>query len=95
MSFRVGEDSLEARMPPVVYRVKFRDIEGVEVVSLPWYIGWGLRVMGRRLAFVSRRGRAVSIKKRRGFFRELVLTVQNPERFAETVKSRALQKLNT
>ncbi len=92
MRFRAGSEHVEAWMFPVRYRVGYGEVEGVDVVELPWYWGWGLRVLGRRLAFVSRHGRAVRIRKRQGVFRELLLTVREPERFAELVRLRAHAK---
>jgi len=41
---------------------------------------------GRRLAFISMRKSAVLIEKKRGFFRKLILTTQNPEEFNKKIK---------
>jgi len=49
-------------------------------------VGWGVRLWGRRLAFVSMRKSAVEIEKRSGFFKRLVLITQNPEEFVKTIK---------
>ncbi|NOZ82292.1 MAG: hypothetical protein GXN98_00500 [Euryarchaeota archaeon] len=89
MRFRLTESELEARMFPVSYRVRYGDIERVELGEVPWYAGWGLRVLGRKLAFVSRHGKAVWIKRRGdGVFREVIVTPREPERFAEMLMRR-------
>ncbi len=90
MRFRLTEEGLEARMLPVIYRVGYGEIEGVELTEVPWYAGWGLRLMpGRKLAFVSRYGRAVRVRKSRGMFREVLMTPEEPERFAERLRMMA------
>lgn len=87
--FRITSDSVEAVMPPFRYHVPFSEIKDVKTIeNIPWYVGWGLRLWGRRLAFVSMRKSAVEIKRKRGFFRRLVLTTRNPEEFAKMVRER-------
>lgn len=89
MKFRITNNVVEAVMPPFKYRVPFSEIKEVRTIeNIPWYVGWGMRLWGRRLAFVSMRKRAVVIEKKRGFFRKLVLTTRNPEEFVKMVKGK-------
>jgi len=68
------------------YRIPFSEIKEMKTIYVPWYAGWGLRMWGRRLAFISMRKSAVLIEKKRGFFRKLILTTQNPEEFIKKIK---------
>ncbi len=87
MKFRITDSNVEAAMPPFKYGIPFSEIKDVKIIeNIPWYVGWGVRLWGRRLAFVSMRKRAVLIEKNKGFFRELILTTQNPEEFIKRLK---------
>ncbi len=87
IKFRITINSVEAIMPPFKYSAPFSEIKGVKIIEkTPWFIGWGLRLWGRKLAFVSMRKSAVEIEKKSGFFRRLVLTTRNPEEFVKMVK---------
>ncbi len=87
MKFRITNDGLEAVMPPFKYGIPFSKIKDVRTIeNIPWYAGWGLRLWGRRLAFISMRRSAVLIEKKKGFFRELILTTQNPEEFIKRLE---------
>jgi magnesium-transporting ATPase (P-type) len=86
MKFRITEESVEAVMPPFSYRVLFSEIKEVSTTGIPWYVGWGLRIWGRRLAFVSMHKKAVKIQKENGFFKALVLTTGDPDDFIRMVK---------
>ena len=87
IKFRITTDGVEAAMPPFRYRIPFSEIKDVKTIEdIPWYAGWGLRLWGRRLAFISMRKSAVLIEKEKGFFRKLILTTQNPEDFIKTLK---------
>lgn len=89
IKFRITKDGVEAVMPPFKYSIPFSEIKEVKTIEdIPWYAGWGLRMWGRRLAFVSMRKSAVEIERKRGFFRRLVLTTRNPEEFAKIVRER-------
>ena len=89
MKFRITDSGVEAVMPPFRYSVPFSDIKEVKTIeNIPWYVGWGMRLWGRRLAFVSMRKSAVAIEKKRGFFRKLVLTTREPEEFARRIEER-------
>ncbi|VVB88068.1 Uncharacterised protein [uncultured archaeon] len=87
MKFRITGNGVEAVMPPFKYRIPFSEIKDIKTIeNIPWYVGWGLRLWGRRLAFVSMRKPAVVIEKKKGFFRELILTTQNHEEFIKKLK---------
>jgi hypothetical protein len=88
MKFRITEERVEAVMPPFSYRILFSEIKEVTTTDIPWYVGWGLRVWGRRLAFVSMHKKSVKIKKENGFFKALVLTARNPDEFVKIVRER-------
>jgi hypothetical protein len=85
--FRITNAGVEAVMPPFKYSIPFSEIKEMKTIEdIPWYAGWGVRLWGRRLAFISMRKSAVSIEKKKGFFRKLILTTQNPEDFIKRLK---------
>ncbi len=87
MKFRITDNGVEAVMPPFRYRVRFSEIKEVKTIeNIPWYIGWGVHLWGRRLAFVSMRKSAVEIEKKSGFFRKIILTTQDPDGFIKKLK---------
>lgn len=88
MKFRITEEGVEAVMPPFSYHVLFSEIKEVNTKDIPWYIGWGLRIWGRRIAFVSMHKKAVRVEKESGFFRALLLTTKNPDEFVRIVRER-------
>jgi hypothetical protein len=88
MRFRITSKGVEAIMPPFTYRISFNEIKKVRVIEkIPWYVGWGLRIWRRRLAYVSMHKPAVEIEKKNGVFRALVLTTRDPEKFIEILTS--------
>ncbi len=86
MKFRITEESVEAVMPPFSYRVLLSEIKEINTTDIPWYASWGLRIRGRKLAFVSMHKKAVKIEKENGFFRVLLLTTRYPDNFVKIVK---------
>jgi len=88
LKFRITEKSVEAIMPIFSYRIPFSEIKTVSTIDIPWYVGWGLRIWGRRLAFVSMHKKSVKIEKENGFFKALVLTTRNPDEFIKIVRGR-------
>lgn len=87
MKFGITDNGVEAVMPPFKYIIPFTEIKEVKTIdNIPWYAGWGLRMWGRRLAFISMRKSAVLIEKNKGFFRKLILTTQNPEEFIKRLE---------
>lgn len=88
MKFRITDKSVEAVMPPFVYRIPISEITGMRMIeNIPWYLGWGLRVWGHRLAFVSRQKSAIEIEKGSGFFKKIILTTRDPKEFIDRLKS--------
>jgi hypothetical protein len=87
IKFRITNIGVEAVMPPIKYSIPFSEIKEMKTIGdIPWYAGWGVRMWGRRLAFISMRKSAVLIEKKRGFFRKLILTTQNPEEFIKRLE---------
>ena len=88
MRFRVTTEGVEASMFPFTHRVAYDNIDRVHVIDkIPWYVGWGLRIWKRRLAFVSTHKSAVAVEKKKGIFKTLVLTTSDPEKFIEIIDS--------
>jgi|GEM_PF-951592 hypothetical protein len=88
IKFRITGNSVEALMPPFKFTIPFNEITNVKTVEkIPWYVGWGLRLWGRRIAFVSMHKKAVIVEKKNGFFRGLVLTTQDPDEFIKKIRS--------
>jgi hypothetical protein len=86
MKFLITSDSVVAVFPPFRYRVPFSDISSVEIVGeFPWYMGWGVRIWGRKLIFAGKHAKAVAIRKNKGFFRTVILVSENPDEFRKRV----------
>lgn len=88
MRFRITTAGVEASMIPFSYKVKYEEIDDVYVDKIPWWIGWGLRLWWRRIAFVSGHGSAVVIKKKTGIFKTFVLSAKDPEDFAKMIRDK-------
>lgn len=86
MKFRITNTSVEVVLPPFNYRILISDIKEVKTIEYSWFKGYGLRLWERKLAFISMRKSAVLIEKKKGFFRKLILTTQNPEEFIKKLK---------
>ncbi|MEM2893409.1 MAG: hypothetical protein QW486_04610 [Candidatus Bathyarchaeia archaeon] len=87
--FRIYEDVVDAYFFPYRHTIPISDIEKVEIIEgIPWYIGWGLRLnpLKRRLYFAIHHGRSVLIKRHSGFWKEIVLSVKDPQRFISHIK---------
>jgi hypothetical protein len=89
MRFRITTEGVEAVMFPFTSKVPYQNIRDVHVIGIPWYVGWGLRIWGRRLAYVSMHKPAVAVEKKKGIFRTLVLTTEDPVEFARMIQDRA------
>ncbi len=86
MKFRITDKSVEAVMPPFAYSVPLSEITGIRTIeNIPWYTGWGLRMWGDRIAFISMQKSAVEIEKRSGFFKKVILTTKDPEEFINRI----------
>jgi hypothetical protein len=87
MKFLITSSSVVAVFPPFRYSIPFSDIGSVEIVNeFPWYLGWGIRIWGRKLVFAGKHSKAVAIRKDRGFFRTVVLVSENPDEFRKQVE---------
>jgi hypothetical protein len=88
MRFRITSKGVEASMFPFTHKVSYDNIKDVHIIDkIPWYVGWGLRVWGRRLAFVTMHKKAVAIEKKKGIFKTLVMTTSDPEKFIERINT--------
>lgn len=87
MKFRITSDSLLVIFPPFRYNIPFSDISSVGIVDeFPWYIGWGVRIWGRKLFFAGKHSKAVVIRKDRGFFRTVFLVSEKPDELRKRVE---------
>ncbi len=85
--FRITSDGVEASMFPFTHKVPYGNIKEIYIIDkIPWYVGWGLRIWKRRLAFVSMHKSAVAIEKKKGVFNTLVMTTSDPVKFIEMIK---------
>jgi hypothetical protein len=64
----IREDELEVRFGPglVHKRFKLNEIESCQVVKIPWYYGWGIRLTPHGMLFRVSGFHAVEIKLRTG-----------------------------
>ena len=87
--FRIYSDKIEAYFWPFKYEIPLSDVKNIEMIEkIPWYIGWGLRIhpWKRRLYFAIHHGKSIKIRKENGFWREIVLSVKDPENFASILE---------
>jgi hypothetical protein len=92
MRFRITTEGVWASMPPFSYGVKYSEIERVYIDKTPFWMGWGLRLWWRRIAFVSRHGSAVVIRKKEGVFRTFMLSSRGPDKFVGMISNKVLIK---
>ncbi|AKB18100.1 hypothetical protein [Methanosarcina sp. WWM596] len=87
MKFLITSDRVVAVFPPFRYSIPFSDISSVDIMDeFPWYMGWGVRIWGRKLIFVGKHAKAVAIRKDKGFFRTVVLVSEKPGEFRKRVE---------
>ncbi len=87
--FKIYENRIEASFWPFGYEIPVSDVESVEIVErIPWYVGWGLRInpWKRKLYFAIHHGKSVKIKRKNGFWKEVVLAVKAPEKFVSVLR---------
>lgn len=87
--FRIYEDRVEAYFWPHKHVVPTSDIKEVKIIEgMPWYVGWGLRInpFKKKLYFAVHHGRSVKIERKSGYWRKVVLSVEDPENFVSTLK---------
>lgn len=86
MEYRIGPAQLEVVYPPFVFRVERRHIRSVRLMQAPWWMGVGVKVLGRRVAFTTRHGEIVDVEKDSGVFRHVWLSPADPEGFARRLR---------
>ncbi|MBI2444770.1 PH domain-containing protein [Candidatus Micrarchaeota archaeon] len=86
MEYRITATDLQIVYPPFTFRIARRSIRAVRVRSTPWWMGVGVKIFGRRIAFTTRWGQIVEIEKDSGVFRQVWLSPEDPERFADRLK---------
>ncbi|MEM2897104.1 MAG: hypothetical protein QW265_01525 [Candidatus Bathyarchaeia archaeon] len=88
--FSIREDRIEAYFWPYKYTIPFQSIKGVEIVEkIPWYVGWGLRIdpFKKKLYFAIHHGKSVEVERKNGYWKKIVLSVKNPEKFFSIIKN--------
>ncbi|MCS6783570.1 MAG: hypothetical protein NZ581_00010 [Candidatus Caldarchaeum sp.] len=81
-------DSLVVSHWPYQFVIPLSDVVDVKVVEkIPWYVGYGFEALpfGRVVYFRFRPGHWVEVEKSSGFWRKLVLTVKDVDRFLEII----------
>jgi len=83
--FLITSDSVVAVFPPFRYSIPFSNISSVETVNeFPLYMGWG--IWGRKLVFAGKHAKAIAIRKKKGFFRTIILVSENSDEFRREVE---------
>ncbi len=88
MKFRITDRCVEAIFGFYKHRIPIKEIEKIEISDVPLFMGYGLRLWKNTIAFVSKRGKAVVIRRKSGRFRKIYLTVKEPEKFANILMQR-------
>jgi len=88
MRYRLTTEGVEATMPPFTYRVKYSEIDEVNLEKVPFWMGWGLRLWWRRIGFISIHKMSVVIRKKEGVFRSFWLSTMDAEKFADMLKEK-------
>lgn len=98
MRIKLFEDRLEISFWPFRYSIELDEIEGIEIVDdIPWYVGWGLRITPARLiskesmdgwalCFLAHHGRCILIRRKRGFWRTIVISPRDADRLASILE---------
>lgn len=91
--FKIYEDRVEAYFWPYKHTIPITDIKRVGIIeSIPWYVGWGLRLWPNRktMYFAIHHGKSVKIERKSDnvYWRKIVLSVKDTEKFMSIVKER-------
>jgi hypothetical protein len=86
MRYRLTTEGVEATMPPFTHRVKYSEIDEVDIEKVPLWMGWGLRLWWRRIGFISMHKKSVVIRKKKGVFKNFWLSTNDSEKFAVMLK---------
>ncbi len=86
--FKIYEDKIEAYFWPYKHTTSISDIKKIGTVErIPWYYGWGLRIASdRRLYFAIHHGKSIEIERGSGYWRKIILSVKDPDKFMSIVK---------
>ena len=86
--FRIYSNKIEAYFWPFRYEIPILDIARIKIIDkIPWWVGWGLRIwFGRKLYFAVHHGKGVKVERKGGYWKKIVLSVKNPERFVELIE---------
>jgi len=91
MKFIIEPTGVKACMFPFSYFIPYSEIESVELICetrRDFWKGLGLRCWKDRIAFRSRFGKAVLIRKSKGRLRRVLLSVSDPEAFLSELRSK-------
>jgi len=88
--FKIYEDKVEAYFWPYRHVTPISDIKKISLVErIPWYVGWGLRILpNRTLYFAIHHGRSVELERKSGYWKKIVLSVKDPEKFISILNER-------
>jgi hypothetical protein len=93
MQFILTDKHVQARMPPFRTTVPYSKITEVSTIdSIPWWVGYGIRIWGRRLAYTGSHGKSVVIEKEKGFFKQLVLSAKDADALAKKINEQLKKK---
>jgi hypothetical protein len=90
-SFKIYEEKVVVYFWPYKHEIPFSDIREVKIIErIPWYVGWGLRInpISRRLYFAIHHGKSVEIERDSGYWKKIVLSVREPEKFISIFKEK-------
>lgn len=89
ISFKIYEDRVEAYFWPYRHTTPISDIKKISFVErIPWYYGWGLRILAGTLYFAIHHGKSIEIERESGYWKKIVLSVKDPEKFMSIVKEK-------
>jgi hypothetical protein len=93
-SFKVFQDRIEAYFTPHKQVIPFSDVDSVELVEkIPWTVGRGLRYGIPRtkhsgIKYFAIRGEGIRLGLKSGRWKNIVLSVKEPEKVKSLIKGR-------
>ncbi len=91
MKLMIYSDRMEIKFLFFTYRTSFKDIVSIDTMSsVPWYVGYGLRMhfWNRTLYFLPHRKNLLVLEKKSGFWRRMILGVNNREKIMKIIKEK-------
>jgi hypothetical protein len=88
--FKLYKDRIEAYFWPYKHTIPISDIDGIRIIErIPWYTGWGLRIdpFKKKLYFAIHHGRSIEIKKGSGYWKSVILSIKDSEKFFLMLKN--------